>query len=79
VVPVSRQAFQASVIDSVNTAHAQAPADSTTMCIQCPACRGPVYVPRDSDRERVVCSSCQALHTTKRTIDGVDLIEAAAP
>lgn len=70
VQPVARGLFQARVIDSVNAAQAE---HSYTMRLTCPTCRGPMFAPRDSDRERVVCNTCQAICITRRTVDGVDL------
>lgn len=70
--PRARQAFQASVIDSVNAAQAES---DYTMRLECPRCRGPVFTPRDSDRERLDCAACHTHLVTRRSIDGVDVQE----
>lgn len=48
-----------------------------TIRLDCPSCGGPVFVPSDSDREVVTCNfgTCGAELATRRTIDGVDLVE----
>lgn len=69
-VSPARGAFQAGVIDSVNR--------SKAVRITCPrpGCLGAVFVPADSDRERVVCASCTTTLITRRALDGsVDLQE----
>lgn len=70
VVPISatRGAFQASVIDSVNRAERQ------TLRAECPACRDPIDVSTDSDRELIACATCGLELITRRTIDGVDVV-----
>jgi hypothetical protein len=66
-----RGAFQAGVVDSVNAAQGY------TMRCQCPRCRGPVYVPTDSDAELVDCATpdCHVKLVTRRGIDGVSVIQ----
>ena len=48
------------------------PATRETVITQlsCAACRGPVFVPDDSDRESVNCASCDARMVTRQSIDG---------
>lgn len=48
---------------------------AVTMRLSCPTCSGSVYTARDSDHEVLTCAACQVELTTRRTIDGVDLIE----
>jgi len=52
-------------------------AQGYTMRCQCPRCRGPVYVPTDSDAELVDCSDpdCHGKLVTRRGIDGVSVIQ----
>lgn len=64
VAPVARQVFQASVIDSANRSKAL-----QLMCVR-PGCLGPVFVPADSDRERVTCAACITTLITRRALDG---------
>jgi hypothetical protein len=63
-VPATRGAYQASVQDSVNR--------SKAIRLTCPhaGCLGAVYVPGDSDRERVVCAACTTTLITRRSLDG---------
>lgn len=77
---VQRQAFQASVVDSASRAHAFTDEDTLTgdedglVAVQCPACpSGRVYVPSDSDRERVTCWWCKAPLVTRATLTGVEV------
>lgn len=52
--------------------------DSIT-AVECPRCLGPVFVPRDSDAERVDCFECDARLVTLQHIEGVTAIEADEP
>ncbi len=66
----TRGEFQAAVQDSVNR--------SKAIRLTCPhpGCLGAVYVPADSDRERVICAACTTTLITRRALDGsVDLQE----
>lgn len=70
VVSPARGQFQAAVIDSANR--------SKAIRLTCPhaGCLAGVYVPGDSDRERVVCDSCITNLITRRALDGsVSLLE----
>lgn len=49
--------------------------DTTITPIECPSCLAPVFVPADSDAERVDCTGCDARLVTARTIDGVTAFE----
>lgn len=60
-----RYAFQAAVIDGVNTA-----ATASTR-LSCPGCHGAVCVPADSDREEIECAGCDMKLVTRQTIGGV--------
>lgn len=76
---VRRQALQASVVDSANRAHAftddpTIPGDGPVE-LPCPVCAsGRVYVPADSDRERVDCWWCKAPLVTRATPTGVEVV-----
>jgi hypothetical protein len=65
---VPRQAFQARMQDALNE-------DNITHLV-CPTCNGPVFVPRDSDRELVDCAgpTCRARLVTRRAIEGLELV-----
>jgi uncharacterized Zn finger protein (UPF0148 family) len=43
--------------------------------LSCPACRGPVFAPHDSDRELLSCASCSATLVTRRALDGAVDVE----
>lgn len=61
-----RQAWQAGVLDMPDRAPCP-----TVDRHHCPLCRGPVYVPDDSNAERLDCSSCGAVLVTRRDLAGV--------
>lgn len=76
---VRRQAFQAAVIESATRAHAFTDEPTLTgdgpIELPCPACpTGRVYVPADSDRERVDCWWCKAPLVTRATPSGVEVV-----
>ena len=48
--------------------------DPAAVRLTCPSCRGPVYVPGDSDRERVDCTGCGDPLVTRQGIDGVVVV-----
>lgn len=48
--------------------------DPVTVRLACPMCRGPVYVPDDSDREGVDCAGCGDPLITRQGIDGVVVV-----
>ena len=54
------------------------PEDADTVVVDvaldCPMCRGPVYVPDDSDREGVDCAGCGDPLITRQGIDGVVVV-----
>jgi hypothetical protein len=68
-----RRAFQAGVIDSVNRA-----TDRDDDIARLLLCRGPVYAPTDSDRERIDCSGCGAVLVTRQGLTGSVLVELDA-
>lgn len=73
VRPATRGEFQAAVQDSVNASKA------VRLTCPHPGCLGAVYVPADSDRERVVCAAGTHHLITRRALDGsVDLQETDA-
>jgi len=59
----------------VQRRHPSARVDASSATLICPACRGPVYVPRDSDAERVDCFGCEAKLVTLQGLDGVAIVE----
>lgn len=67
-----RRAFQAGVVDSVNTAK-----NSAAIALLCPCCGGPVFAPADSHGERVDCFNCDARLVTQRSAGGVVAVIAA--
>jgi ribosomal protein S27E len=54
---------------------------SASVRIQCPGagCAVGVYVPADSNRERVDCASCGAEYITRRNADGTVAIAPHQP
>ena len=48
--------------------------DPAVVRLTCPSCRGPVYVPGDSDRERVDCAGCRDPLVTLQGVDGVSVL-----
>jgi hypothetical protein len=69
----SRYAYQAGIIAELGDLAAAGEPPTGIVNLRCPACRGPVYVPGDSDRELVQCaaSTCSADLVTRRDIAGV--------
>lgn len=49
--------------------------DPSCVALPCPACRGRVYVPRDSDAELVDCFGCDARLVTRQCLEGVSVVE----
>jgi len=50
--------------------------DTSITAVSCPTCKGNVYVPTDSDAERVDCFCCDARLISRRALDGsITLVE----
>lgn len=67
----SRFAYQAGAIDLFVDLAASGRLPTDIIELRCPACPGPVFVPRDSDRERVDCACCELKLVTRRDVAGV--------
>lgn len=48
----------------------------TIVTLRCPRCRGPVFVPSDSDRERVDCFSCAGALVTRQGLENIEVVFA---
>ncbi len=54
--------------------------DTAITGVRCPRCGELVYVPRDSNAERVDCVTCDARLVTRRDLEGcASLVEREAP
>lgn len=76
----ARGAFQAGVLDTVNRVLTAKPAVPVPIVVdrECPLCKGTVYSVSDSEGERIDCSWCGAVLTTRLDIDGVSVVELDA-
>lgn len=66
----SRFAYQAGAVDLFRDLAASGRLPTGIVELACPACRGPVFVPGDSDRERVDCAVCDGELVTRRDVAG---------
>jgi hypothetical protein len=53
----------------------QIAAGTDSVRLDCPKCRGPVFVPADSQLEVIDCAACATSLMTRRTIEGVTVVE----